>query len=56
LAKIRKNKKIMRSKSAAWLTDPLFFLFYEFANAISITPCGGREIPYLMPRNYRKGL
>ena len=26
------------------ITAPLFFLSYEFAYAVSITPCGGREM------------
>jgi hypothetical protein len=32
-----------RAKAPGTITAPLFFLFYEFAYAISITPCGGRE-------------
>ncbi len=37
--KVTKDHKTMRSL----ITAPLFFLFYDFAYAISITPCAGRE-------------
>ncbi len=53
--KQKKNKKslmclVHKHLAPGTITASLSFLFCEFAYAISITPCGGREKPKLKPK------